>query len=91
MSTNFEFQDKTAPEIKEDRPVRPWDLFNHNVGRVSQDVADERYEICKSCEFCLPVIRQCIKCGCFMKFKTTLPNADCPEGKWGKGEKVETW
>ena len=80
-----------ATHIPEDRPARPWDLLNVNIGRVSPEVADARYSICKSCEFCLPVVRQCIKCGCFMKFKTTVPHATCPEGKWGKAEKQDTW
>ncbi len=76
---------------KEDRPARPWDIFNNRIGRVSSDIADKRYSICISCPKIVPVTRQCLECGCFMKIKTTLPNAECPIGKWGKEEKYDEW
>ena len=74
-----------------DRPARPWDLLNGNIGRVSGDIAISRYEICKSCEFITPVTRQCKQCLCFMKIKTTLPNAECPIGKWHQESQSEIW
>ena len=66
-----------------ERPARPWDLFNKNIGRVETDIAEERYEICKKCPFLLPT-GNCSKCGCFMSQKVKLPNAECPEHKWGQ-------
>lgn len=67
-----------------DRPARPWDLFNKNIGRVSDIVHDERMEICRNCEFFIKLSGQCKKCGCIMDAKTRLPNAECPEHKWGQ-------
>lgn len=65
-----------------DRPARPWDLFNKNIGRVSEELQKERMAICKSCEHLLKPLNQCTKCGCFMDAKTRLPNASCPIHKW---------
>jgi hypothetical protein len=76
---------------KEDRPAKPWDIFNKKIGRVSNEVAETRYKICINCPKIVPVTRQCLECGCFMKIKTTLPNAECPLGKWGKEQKTDEW
>ncbi len=65
-----------------DRPARPWDLFNKNIGRVSESLQKERMAICRSCEFFIELTNQCKKCGCIMDAKTRLPNASCPEHKW---------
>lgn len=69
--------------MKEDRPARPWDLFNKNIKKVEDSIHDERMAICLECPFLLKLTKQCTKCGCFMDAKTRLPNASCPEGKWG--------
>jgi hypothetical protein len=65
-----------------ERPARPWDLFNKNLGRVETDVAEQRLETCKSCKHFLKTTHQCKKCGCFMDAKVKLPNASCPINKW---------
>lgn len=49
---------------------------------ASQDLAQERYEICKSCEYFNVVSKTCKKCGCFMVAKTKLLNTSCPMNKW---------
>lgn len=67
-----------------DRPARPWDLFNKNLGRVETEVAAERLAICKACPELIQATTQCKKCGCLMNAKTKLPNAECPIGKWGQ-------
>jgi hypothetical protein len=67
---------------KEDRPARPWDLLNKNIGRVESEVASSRFEICKACPELIQLTKTCKKCGCFMEAKTKLPNASCPIGKW---------
>lgn len=64
-----------------ERPARPWDLFNKNIGRVKTDIAAERYAICKECPMLLPT-GNCKECGCFMSQKVKLPNASCPLHKW---------
>lgn len=72
---------------EKNRPARPWDLFNKNIGRVATDIAKKRFEICKACPQLIKLTSQCKKCGCFMEAKTKLPNAECPIGKWGQ-EKI---
>ena len=65
-----------------DRPARPWDLFNKNLGRVSDTIAEERMSICNGCEMLIQATKTCKDCGCFMSAKTKLPNASCPLNKW---------
>jgi hypothetical protein len=65
-----------------DRPARPWDLFNKNIGRVQEKIHDERMAICLQCPELIKMTKQCKKCGCLMEAKTKLPNAECPLGKW---------
>ena len=67
---------------EETRPARPWDLFNKNIGRVQNEVAEARFEICKACPKYLKLTHQCVECGCVMNAKVKLPNASCPLGKW---------
>lgn len=64
------------------RPARPWDLFNKNIGRVETDIAEKRLEICRGCDRFIKSTTQCKECGCIMKLKTKLPNAGCPLHKW---------
>jgi len=62
--------------------ARPWDLLNPNIGRVSDEVKKLRMEFCTGCEFFISLTQQCTKCGCHMPWKTGLPHASCPVGKW---------
>jgi hypothetical protein len=62
--------------------TRPWDMVNPNVERLSDEKAEERYSICKSCPELFEMTKQCKKCGCFMAIKTKLKDASCPIGKW---------
>lgn len=66
-----------------ERPARPWDLFSKNIGRVTDATKEERMAICRECEFFVSLTQQCAKCLCIMPAKTNLPNAFCPEHKWG--------
>jgi hypothetical protein len=70
--------------MESDKPARPWDLFNKNIGRVQTVVAEKRLAICEECPRFIKSTTQCKECGCIMKLKTKLPNADCPLGKWHK-------
>jgi hypothetical protein len=58
---------------------------------VPQEVAEERWEICKGC----PYLKydetnpdtnkkdgRCTECGCFMNVKVHYATAECPIGKW---------
>lgn len=62
--------------------TRPWDLANPNTEWVSDEVAEQRYSICKGCPELIKLTKQCKKCGCFMAAKTKLKLATCPLGKW---------
>jgi hypothetical protein len=64
--------------------TRPWDLVNPNIDKLNKEISEKRLEICKSCPEFIKLTTQCKKCGCVMKFKTTLPLAVCPIGKWHK-------
>ena len=68
--------------MTENRPARPWDLFNQKIGRVSIEIAKDRMAICEACPELIKATKQCKKCGCLMHLKTKLPNASCPIGKW---------
>ena len=62
--------------------TRPWDMINPNVELVSEEEATARMRICEECPSLLRVTYQCKECGCFMKLKTKLKNAECPLKKW---------
>lgn len=68
--------------MTEQRPARPWDLFNKNIGRVSDTLQKERFDICLACPQLIKLTSQCKECGCIMSAKTKLPNASCPLNKW---------
>lgn len=69
-----------------DKPVRPWDLYNKNMNRVPSSVLQERLNICTTCPFYRNKLQQCKKCGCIMPQKAKLADAFCPVHKWGKFE-----
>ena len=63
---------------------------------VPQEVAQERWEICKQCPQLLydevnpdtdKKDGRCTECGCFMNVKTHYATAECPIEKWKKFEK----
>jgi len=66
-------------------------IVNHEPP-VSAEEEANRLSICVGCEFYTPNIpelpekeraqNRCVKCGCFMNFKSKLRSAHCPVGKW---------
>lgn len=60
----------------------PMDLFNPYTERASEDLAEQRMEICRNCEHYIKMTHQCKECGCIMNLKTKLLHADCPLRKW---------
>jgi Family of unknown function (DUF6171) len=62
--------------------TRPWHLLDEDKLLKNQEIVDNRMSICHECPFFISFTTQCKKCGCFMKAKTTLKNAECPMGKW---------
>jgi hypothetical protein len=57
------------------KPLDPRELI------VSQEVRNQRLNICKSCEK-FNKISFCSVCNCFMPVKTWLLVSDCPIKKW---------
>lgn len=54
-------------------------------GRVSSEIREERYAICKTCPHFIEDSKRCSECGCFMEAKTWVgadPNMLCPKQKW---------
>lgn len=62
---------------------RPWHLLDPSMVVDDEAVVEYRMEMCNSCPHLL-ITKQCDQCGCFMPAKTTLKNAECPIGLWGK-------
>jgi hypothetical protein len=69
-------------EYKEKNGVTPLDILNPRTKPASQEMANERYQICLSCPELINITKQCKQCGCFMAAKTKLESAKCPLGKW---------
>ena len=67
-----------------EKEVRPWDIFNKNVMKVTDEIAQKRLSICAACPHFIKLTAQCKKCGCFMKGKAKLSSSSCPIGKWGR-------
>ncbi len=65
---------------------RPWHLLDPELRISDQTKIDKRMEICKACPHFISLTTMCKECGCIMKAKTTLANAECPIHKWGKEE-----
>jgi hypothetical protein len=62
--------------------VKFTDLFDPNQPRSDRELIESRLEICNKCEWFHKGLAKCRKCGCFMKLKSTLKQAECPIGKW---------
>jgi hypothetical protein len=62
--------------------TRPWDLLDPSVEKATDELASQRFDICKSCPELIKLTNQCKKCGCFMHLKTKLEKASCPIEKW---------
>jgi hypothetical protein len=81
METPWQQWKRTNAEKQQSGKVSPLDFINPDTEYVSEEKAEERYEICKECPHFL-VTKQCSKCGCFMPAKTTMKYATCPINKW---------
>lgn len=49
---------------------------------VSEEKAEERMSICKTCNYFVAEYSRCSNCGCSMFVKTKLQAMKCPIGKW---------
>lgn len=50
---------------------------------VTEDVYNQRMQICNTCEFFRKDDKRCTKCGCFMEAKTRFKKTFCPIHHWG--------
>jgi hypothetical protein len=64
------------------KDVTFFDLFDPNQERSDRELIEYRLKICNSCEWFDKRLAKCRKCGCFMKLKSTLRQAQCPVNKW---------
>jgi len=54
-------------------------------GKVSTEIREERYDMCKKCPYFIEESKRCSECGCFMEAKSWVggdPNTLCPKKKW---------
>ena len=51
---------------------------------TSMQIRLERAGHCQKCEWYYRPAKQCRQCGCFVNFKITLAESECPVNKWGK-------
>lgn len=56
-------------------------LTNEKIKR-SDDEIEKCRTLCNECEFFAVNTKRCLKCGCFVNFKTLLETEHCPVGKW---------
>ena len=49
---------------------------------TTKEIAQQRYDICKSCKHFVHLTSQCDLCKCFMKIKVKLKNSTCPDSMW---------
>lgn len=69
-------------QYKEKNGTTPLDMFNPNIEMATDEVKNNRMEICSLCPELIKLTTQCKKCGCIMKLKTKLEQSKCPIGKW---------
>ena len=48
----------------------------------------DRLSICNKCDHFRKSIKQCKKCGCFMKIKAAIAFTRCPIGKWDREHEI---
>jgi recombinational DNA repair protein RecR len=56
---------------------------------VNKEEAQQRLDICKSCQDFESFLKMCKICNCIMPIKTTLSRVKCPKDKWHMSESVE--
>ena len=48
----------------------------------NRKLSKKRLDICELCEYYNSKNKQCLKCRCFMEYKTLIPSSKCPLDKW---------
>jgi len=60
-------------------------LFKHALtgfGKVDETTYNERLNTCVDCEFYIPDMARCSKCGCPCATKASWKSSKCPVNKW---------
>lgn len=68
--------------MKDNGDVEFLDLFDPNQQKADRELVESRLAVCNTCPWFAKNLKRCRKCGCFMRLKTTLVQAKCPEGHW---------
>lgn len=68
--------------MKDNGDVEFLDIFDPNQQKADREQVEARLAICNTCPWFAKNLQRCRKCGCFMRLKTTLIQAKCPEGHW---------
>lgn len=55
--------------------------------QVSDEVKNQRLEICRKCEKYDSEQIRCTECGCFLEYKAGFSLDSCPLEKWGESKK----
>lgn len=65
------------------RDRRQDSLLVHLDEKVTPEVHQMRWNTCLGCENLIRVSSTCKVCGCYMKYKTWIPEEKCDIEKWG--------
>ena len=68
-------------EDGERKLVGPWSIARKS-NRIGWKERETRLNICRACDRFIQATSQCKECGCFMKIKTRIKDAECPLGYW---------
>jgi hypothetical protein len=81
---------KTEMAVGLAKSVVEWGVNGFPVSDTEEQ--KRRLEICRGCEHAvkgpMDTVR-CALCGCVSQFKTWLETENCPEGRWGGGQRSE--
>ena len=55
--------------------------------QVSEEIKNQRLEICRECDKYDAKQIRCIECGCFLENKASFSLDSCPLGKWVESDK----
>ena len=61
-----------------------------NIFFVTRKEAEDRLNVCKTCDIFVQSLKLCGDCKCYMPFKVILSMYSCPKNKWGQSNSAET-
>ena len=75
------YKKERSQKLKNGAKVNPIDLLDKN-NYTTEEIANNRMQICQECPSLIKTTKQCKECGCIMPLKTKLSRAVCPLEKW---------